>query len=181
MSIRSRSRIVLTMALGLLLLGGSSLFHSDGEAQTRAPRPRADLVTRGQYLVAIMDCRGCHTGGALTGKPDPERELAGSEVGFEVPGVGILYPANLTPDPEHGLGRWSDAEIIRAFRQGQSRDGRPLIPVMPWPSYSALSEADARAIVAYLRTVKPVPFRVPARVGPGGKATAPYLTVIVPK
>ena len=81
------------------------------------------LVERGAYLVAIMDCTGCHTDGALIGQPDPARFLAGSEIGFggpPPPGASsgpVVYPPNLTPDVETGLGAWSDEEIMRAFRR----------------------------------------------------------------
>ncbi len=98
--------------------------------------------SRGQYLVRITDCGGCHTPGALAGKPDASRQLAGSDIGFGGP-WGVAYPRNLTPDKETGLGAWTDAEIIRALRQGQSRDGRPLAPIMPWPSYAALAGSRA--------------------------------------
>jgi mono/diheme cytochrome c family protein len=54
--------------------------------------PAADLAARGQYLARIMDCGGCHTPGALTGQPDMARYLAGSDVGFEIPGLGRFYP-----------------------------------------------------------------------------------------
>jgi hypothetical protein len=97
------------------------------------------------------------------------------------PVVGVAYPKNLTPDPETGLGRRSDAEIVRAVRAGQSRDGRPLIPVMPWPSYAVLTEDDAQAVVAFLRSVRPVRFAAPANVKDGEKAASPYLTVVAPR
>jgi mono/diheme cytochrome c family protein len=139
-----------------------------------------DLVTRGQYLVTIMDCTGCHTPGALVGKPDADRRLAGSSIGFGFPG-GVVYPPNLTPDRETGLGAWTDAEIERAVRRGQSRDGRPLVPIMPWPSYAVLSDADARAVVTYLRSLRPIRHAVPRPVKPGEKAVAPYLTVVEPR
>ena len=146
-----------------------------------APPRAADAksVARGQYLVSIMDCGGCHTPGSLAGMPDAARKLAGSDIGFGGP-FGVVYPKNLTPDRETGLGRWTDAEIIRAVRQGQSRDGRPLSPVMPWPSYSVLTAEDARALVAYLRSVPAVRFAVPADVKPGERAVAPYVTVVSP-
>jgi mono/diheme cytochrome c family protein len=104
----------------------------------------ASAVERGHYLARIMDCTGCHTPGALVGRPDTDRYLAGADVGFGTP-LGIVYPPNLTPDPVTGLGRWTDAEIARAIRQGVRPDGRALVPVMPWPSYSALTEADVAA------------------------------------
>src|SRR4051812_37469505 len=74
--------------------------------------------SRGEYLATIMDCGGCHTGGALAGQPDPQLYLAGSEIGFGIPGTGFFYPPNLTPDRETGLGAWGEAEIIRAIRTG---------------------------------------------------------------
>jgi mono/diheme cytochrome c family protein len=146
-------------------------------AQPRAAG--AALVARGRYLVTIMDCAGCHTPGALAGQPDASRRLAGSDVGFGGPD-GVVYPRNLTPDRETGLGGWSDAEIIRAIRQGRSRDGRPLAPVMPWPSYAALTPEDTKAVVAYLRSIPPVRFAVPANVKSGERVTAPYLSVVSP-
>jgi hypothetical protein len=72
--------------------------------------PCAQELKRGQYLVTIMDCSGCHTPGVFQGNPDTQRPLAGSEVGFKIPGLGYFYPPNLTPDPETGLGKWSNAE-----------------------------------------------------------------------
>ena len=150
-------------------------------SQSRPTTDRPGLVARGEYLVRIMDCGGCHTGGALLGKPDPKRLLAGSEVGFEVPGFGIAYPKNLTPVPDMGLGKWTDEEIARAIRHGQNPDGRLLAPIMPWASFSALRDADVRAIVAYLRSLPPVRFQAPANVKPGEKPTAPYMTVVQPK
>jgi mono/diheme cytochrome c family protein len=138
-------------------------------------------LTRGQYLVTIMACGDCHTPGALAGSRDPSRPLAGSEVGFGLgPGRGVVYPKNLTPDRDTGLGAWTDDEIVRAIRQGVARDGRPLIPVMPWPSYAVLTPEDARAIVAYLRTIPAVKHQVPADVKPGASPTKPFLAVTDP-
>ncbi|HEY3068457.1 MAG TPA: cytochrome c [Methylomirabilota bacterium] len=142
--------------------------------------PREALVARGQYLATIMDCAGCHTPGALRGKPDANRALAGSDVGFGTP-AGVVYPTNLTPDPDTGLGRWTEAEIVRAIRQGESRDGRVLVPVMPWPSYSVLRADDVRALVAFLRSVPPVRHATPRNAKPGETPSAPYLTIVTPR
>lgn len=166
------------MAAAALALGGAALGHAAPAAAQAASADPA-TVTRGQYLTTIMDCAGCHTPGALIGHPDGTRKLAGSDVGFGGP-FGVIYPKNLTPDRETGLGQWTDAEIVRAIRQGQSRDGRALVPVMPWPSYAALTPEDAQAVAAYLKSVPPVKFAVPADVKPGGRATAPYITVVSP-
>lgn len=139
-----------------------------------------ELVERGRYLVTIMDCTGCHTGGALIGQPDPARFLAGSGIGFGGP-FGIVYPPNLTSDKETGLGNWTDEEILAAVREGRRPDGRVLIPVMPWPSYGVLTDDDAKAMIAYLRSLKPVSFAAPKPVGPGEKATAPFLSLAQPE
>lgn len=137
-------------------------------------------VTRGQYLATIMDCAGCHTGGVFLGKPDPKRFLAGSEVGFGIPGLGIFYPPNLTPDVETGLGSWSQADIAKALRTGVRPDGRELSPAMPWRSYAALNDADMRALTSYLKSLKPVSNKVPGPAGPSEKAPGPYLSVVMP-
>lgn len=146
-----------------------------------APVHAQDAVKRGEYLAAIMDCGGCHTPGIFLGKPDMQRPLAGSEVGFQVPGLGIFYPPNLTPDQETGLGMWSNADIVKAVRTGIRPDGRQLAPVMPWHSYSKLSDADALALAGYLKSLKPVRNKVPGITGPTEKASAPYLSVVMPQ
>lgn len=169
-------RTRLGMILGLLLFT-PPLY--DQEA-----RGNDVLVARGKYLVTIMDCDGCHSGGALTGKPDPKRFLAGSEVGLHgaLSGLddGVFYPSNLTPDKETGLGTWTDKAIIRAIRQGLRPDGRALSPVMPWPTFAVLTDADAKAIVAYLRTLPPVKFTVPDNVPFEREATAAYWKIVNP-
>lgn len=139
-----------------------------------------ELVARGRYLVTIMDCTGCHTGGALIGQPDPARFLAGSDIGFGGP-FGVVYPSNLTSDKETGLGDWTDEQIVAAVKEGRRPNGRVLIPVMPWPSYGVLNDDDTRALVAYLRSLEPVPFRTPEPVTPGEKPVAPFLSLMQPE
>lgn len=160
-----------SFALAVLALG----FAATPLAAADSPK-----VKRGEYLAHIMDCGGCHTTGALIGKPDPAMFVAGSNVGFQIPGLGIFYPPNLTPDNETGLGKWSEADIVKAVRTGERPDGRMLAPVMPYHSYSKLNDADANALAAYLKSLKPVSHQAPAMVGANGKATAPYLGVVMP-
>lgn len=135
---------------------------------------------RGEYLAAIMDCGGCHTGGALIGRPDPALHLAGSDIGFQIPELGVFYPPNLTPDRETGLGAWTEAEIITAVRTGVRPDGRILSPVMPWHSYGRLNDEDAGALAHYIATLPPVRHAAPPPTGPSQTPPAPYLTVVVP-
>ena len=134
----------------------------------------------GEYLVRIMDCAGCHTPGSLMGQPDAEQYLGGSNVGFEIPGVGIFYPPNLTSDST-GAGSWSEDEIVTAVRTGVRPDGRQLVPIMPWPHYSALTDEDAYALARFLKATKPVSNQVPGPVGPNEKPPLPYLTIKMPE
>ncbi|MFN3281910.1 MAG: hypothetical protein ACK40I_09645, partial [Tabrizicola sp.] len=76
---------------------------------------QAQDIDHGRYLVTIMGCTDCHTPGHFLGQPDMARFLGGSDVGFEIPGLGTFHGPNLTPDPT-GLGAWSEAEIVTAIR-----------------------------------------------------------------
>ncbi len=136
-------------------------------------------IARGKYLVTIAGCNDCHTPGYFLGKPDFSRTLAGSDVGFTIPGVGAFVGRNLTADKETGLGDWSDDQIISAITAGVRPDGRRLAPIMPWQELSHLSSEDAHAIVAYLRSLPPAKNAIPGPFGP--KETPSTLVfVIVP-
>lgn len=152
---------------------------------TPAPEPAnvstdAD-VTRGRYLVELLGCGVCHTDGALTGNPDTRRLLAGSGTGIAYTSPldekypGVVFPANLTPDDETGIGRWKTDEVVELLRTGEDRVGRRHLPVMPWPVYNRLSAADANAIAAYLLSLTPVRHKVPDNVVPGRPSRAPYV------
>jgi mono/diheme cytochrome c family protein len=137
---------MLALLIGLAVLA----LASPGGAET--------AVERGRYLVEVLGaCGNCHTPKGPAGDL-PDQHLAGGFIIAEK--FGTAVSPNLTPDPDTGLGRWSDEEIIRAIREGKRRDGRTLGPPMPYAQYRALSDTDARAIVAYLRTVRRVRNRV---------------------
>lgn len=138
------------------------------------------LIARGEYLVGVAGCGDCHTPGHFLGAPDFSRHLGGSDVGFEMPGLGTFYGPNLTPDPDTGLGRWTEEEIIAAFTAGIRPDGRVLAPAMPWMGYANFTPEDAAAVAAYLRSVPPVSNRVPGPFGPGEVPTAFVMRVIPP-
>src|ERR1700740_2587545 len=80
-------------------------------------------VARGKYLAEIGGCNDCHTAGYLLGKADMAHYLGGSDVGLEVPGMGVFVAPNLTPDKESGLGNWTKPDIVRAIRTGVRPDG----------------------------------------------------------
>ncbi len=139
------------------------------------------LVERGEYLVELLGCGGCHTDGALEGAPRMDKALAGSGTGiaymnpFGNDRPGVVYPPNITPDPETGIGDWSDTQIAAAVRSGQGRHTSRRIAVMPWQGYAKLTDEDVDAVVAYLRSIKPIRNKVPAEVTPGRRAPAPFV------
>ena len=137
-------------------------------------------VARGKYLVTIGGCQDCHTPGHFLGKPDMARVLGGSEVGFDMPGLGTFYGPNLTPDKETGLGKWTDAQVVTALRTGVRPDGRVLAPIMPWRALGVLSDQDAGAVVAYLRSLPPVANKVPGPFGPGETPTSFVMKILPP-
>ena len=137
-------------------------------------------LERGRYLVALGGCLDCHMPGYFLGKPDTSRYLAGSEVGFEVPGLGVFYGPNLTPDKETGLGDWTTDQIVAAIRTGRRPDGRVLAPVMPWRHFSELTDADAAAIATYLKSLPAVRNKVPGPFGPNEKPTSYVMKVVAP-
>jgi len=120
--------------------------------QKVAAPPRTDLVKYGAYLAGPLGhCMDCHTPWTDKG-PDMTRIGAG---GNPFPGPwGVSISRNLTPT---GLKDWSDAEIARAIREGKSRDGSPLRPPMAYGWYKNINDADMKALVAYLQSLKPLP------------------------
>jgi mono/diheme cytochrome c family protein/uncharacterized membrane protein YphA (DoxX/SURF4 family) len=112
-----------------------------------------DLVERGHYLATAADCAACHT--KPGGKP-----FAGG-VALETP-FGTLVGPNITPDPDAGIGAWTDDEFVAALQEGRGRDGIRLYPAMPYPAYTKMTREDALAIRAYLRTIEPAPDKIDA-------------------
>ena len=117
-------------------------------------------VERGKYLVeSIMGCGNCHTPVGPNG-PILDKALSGGPP-IEEGNAFTAIPSNITPDPETGIGRWTDAEIRTAIRQGKRppnapNGGTPIGPPMPFGQYRGIADADIDAVVAYLRTVPAV-------------------------
>lgn len=135
-----------------------------------------EAVARGEYLVELLGCGACHTDGALIGEPQLEHALAGSRIGIAYtnplsnPNPGVVFPPNITPDDETGIGLWSDQQIANAVRAGLGRHVSRRILVMPWRGYVNLSDDDIYAIVGYLRNIDGVRHRVPDDI-PAGRRT----------
>lgn len=117
------------------------------------------VVERGKYLVEVLAaCGNCHTPKGPKGEIR-EKHMAG---GFKIQeDFGVAVSTNITPDKETGIGTWTDEEIIRAIREGRRKDGRTLGPPMPFYLYRNISDSDAKAMVAYLRTLTPIKNQVP--------------------
>ena len=135
-----------TLAVGALALGATA-------AAAETP------VERGRYLVeTIAGCGNCHTPRGPGGAFAADKHLAGGFVFDEKPFRAVA--SNITPDKETGIGGWTDAQIAKAIREGIRPDGSLIGPPMPFELYRRLSDTDLAAIVAYLRTLKPVKNKV---------------------
>lgn len=165
----------------------------DAEGPAPAPSPAAALIERGAYLVKTMGCNDCHTPwkmGPRGPEPDMARALTGHPADLTITALptappapwawmaaatntafagpwGVSFTANLTPDPETGLGKWTEEMFINALRTGRHEGkGRPLLPPMPWPMIGKLEEEDLKAIFAFLQSLPPVRNRVPQPIDP---------------
>ena len=154
----------------------------------------AEAAARGEYLVKSVGCGDCHTPmklGPSGPEPDMTRMLSGHPESMVMPPApapsgpwmasvgatmtawsgpwGVSYTANLTPDRETGLGKWTEQQFVDAIRSGRHMGrGRPILPPMPWTALSNLTDADLKAVFAYLRTIPAVSNRVPDPQPPAG-------------
>lgn len=111
-------------------------------------------IARGQYILRLGGCASCHTNSEKKGE-----FLAGGRV-LKTP-FGTFHVPNITPDPDTGIGNWSDTDFIRAMTEGIGRDGKNYYPAFPFTSYTRMTHADLLDLKAYLDTVRPVRNLVP--------------------
>ena len=133
-SARSPNRLLLGLVLGTSL-GGA---FAQGDAK------------RGEYLAKAGGCIGCHTEEKKDAVP-----FAGGRA-LKSP-FGTFYGPNITPHPEAGIGRWTEADFVRAIRLGERPDGKNYFPAFPYPSFTKIVDRDLRDLWAYLRTLAPSP------------------------
>jgi cytochrome c5 len=155
--------------VGLLVVAGGIYVATKGPqaaapSEVRVERTAA-RVERGRYLFeTVMDCDGCHS--------EHDWGKYGTPVLAGRRGVGQVFPpelglpgkivaANITGDRETGVGAWSDGDLIRAIREGVSRDGRALFPMMPYQNYAKMSDEDTFSLVSYLRSLPGVKNALP--------------------
>lgn len=155
---------------------------------------KEEMIKRGDYIVTTGSCHDCHSPKVMTPMgpmPDSTKLLSGHPAGSPLPPInanslkpgdwismsaditafvgpwGISYAANLTPDSATGIGAWSEAQFISAIRNGKHLgNGRDILPPMPWPFVSKLTDDDLKSVFAYLQSLPPVSNRVPAPVSP---------------
>jgi len=118
-----------------------------GGAAVHAQPAKGDLVARGQYIFSLAGGCACHT------PPKGTPNAGGRE--FPLP-LATVYSTNITADKETGLGNWTDQQIRDAMVKGVRPNGERLLPVMPYEAYSGMADEDMTALIAYLRTLKPV-------------------------
>ena len=138
-----------------------------------------ELLERGTYLVEhVLLCNDCHSkrNWTIYGGPPQPPFGAGREcmtrrtetIGVRVSAgqgnfPGVLCIRNITPDPDSGIGNWTDGELSRAIREGVDHEGKGLFPIMPYFIYRSLSDADIQAVIAYMRNLEPVSAERPER------------------
>jgi cytochrome c553 len=121
--------------------------RTSSQTSTEPQRGPSQALVKGQQLVTLGDCEGCHTdrGGA---------PFAGGRA--IVTRFGTFYSPNITPDRSTGIGQWSSDDLWHALHDGLARDGRLLYPAFPYPNYTKITRADSDAIFEYLRSLAPV-------------------------
>lgn len=145
-----RHRSVLVGAMFAIILSLVEPVSDPAQAQSIQTRPgaaSADLIAAGLYLERAADCMACHT------QPGGTPFAGGRAIGTP---FGTVYSPNITPDPDSGIGAWTDDAFYAALHDGIGHGGQYLYPVMPYTSYTKMARADVLAIKAYLFSLKPV-------------------------
>ena len=192
-----KRRIPLEYAILGLAVAATAVVAFPAHAQS-ADGGTADRIARGKYLVTTSGCHDCHTPWKMGDKgpePDMTRALAGHPEGMVLPPPpqpvgpwivaaaatntawagpwGISFTANLTPDPETGLGKWTQRNFTETIRTGRHMGrGREIQPPMPIQVYRNFTDADLEAIFGYLRTLPAIRNRVPEPLPPAAAVAA---------
>jgi mono/diheme cytochrome c family protein len=186
-----RNAVALAMAT---VLPGVAPVAAPALAQDTAARPAAQVtrIERGRYIVSTSGCHDCHTPWVLGPKgpePDMSRALSGHPEAMTLPPApkldgpwimsaaatntawagpwGVSFTANLTPDPETGLGKWTERNFRETIRNGRHMGrGRPVLPPMPVTVYRNWTDEDFASVFAYLQSIPAIRNRVPEPLPP---------------
>ncbi|HKB69786.1 MAG TPA: c-type cytochrome [Thermoanaerobaculia bacterium] len=168
------------LAAGAAALIAASPKAAPKAAAMKTARSGSAAIARGKYLVSVLACNDCHTPKKM-GPNGPEIDMTKMLIGYvgkelsappaSGPWIahttdqftawagpwGISYAKNLTPDENTGIGSWSEETFVKAIRTGKHMGvSRPILPPMPWNVYVNLTDADLKAVYAYLRSLPPV-------------------------
>jgi mono/diheme cytochrome c family protein len=158
-------KALLYLVLALVVLGGAGFAYLTVRKPAVAPTSSIKIeatperLARGKYVALAADCEGCHSQSDGTRFAFPKVEggrFAGNEFTTAMGMPGLVVAANLTPDPETGIGAWTDGEKIRAIREGIDKDGNVLFPMMPYTHFREMSDEDVYSVVAYLDSLPPI-------------------------
>ena len=193
------ARLITLGLLAVLLAAWGCQPESTTTTTTETVEATETPIQRGEYLTTVLGCNDCHTPmqqGPNGPVPDMTRMLSGHPEALQMPPPptlpegpwlwvgaatntaysgpwGITYATNLTPDSTTGLARWTEEMFVNALKTGKQMgldDSRPIMPPMPWPAYSQLTDEDLRAIYAYLQTIPAINNAVPPYQPPAGGA-----------
>jgi mono/diheme cytochrome c family protein len=191
-----KKHIILSSSLVLALLSVLVL----ATAAKASSNAQEDVVSHGEYIANIAGCIDCHTpfqkeyqdpaqmsldqlkllSFNLGATQDRDNKLLAGGRPFDLGPAGVLLTRNLTPDQDTGLGGWTDEQIRIAVRTGINSEGRLLFPVMPYHVYNSMADSDLDALIAYLRTIKPVENNIPKSTIPTDGFPSPtYQTGLV--
>jgi hypothetical protein len=170
---RIRVRAVMLGVLGLLVVLLVGAITAVGWQVVLGPRmrpvtnrhfePSPVRLARGKYIVeGVAGCFHCHSGHDFSTleylTPDNQR---GEGWTLPMPELGTVVAPNITPDPETGIGTWTDDEVARAIQEGVAKDGRALFPIMPWMNFRHMTDEDLASVIVYLRSIPPIKHVVP--------------------
>ncbi len=140
--------------LAVMIFSASSSRMAHGKAD--------DMRARGAYLAMITGCVGCHSPRSEDGNVLTGQLLTGGNHPIPAGPLGRVYPPNITPDVQTGIGSWSIDDIVKALKEGSTPMGRIVSPAMPWRSqFNKLDLVDAQSIAIYLKSLPPVANHVP--------------------
>jgi hypothetical protein len=193
-----QKKTLLSLLAVVGILGFAWLPPSPSSAKGKASGAKMKQIERGKYLVYSSACNDCHSPKIFTPKGpiiDTTKLLSGHPSYVKLPEVpkglispegwgavttndltawvgpwGTSFTRNLTPDTATGLGSWTEDIFIKAIRTGKDMgEGRDILPPMPWPEYRNMSDADLKAIFAYLKSLPAIDNAVPDPIAPTGE------------
>jgi hypothetical protein len=187
-----RDRVIAAVSVMTLTMLSGAVARAVNAAGAEASSDKT-RIERGAYIVRSMGCNDCHTPwimGPRGPEPDMTRALTGHPADLVLPPPpslppgpwtwmgaetntafagpwGVSFTANLTPDPDTGLGKWTPEMFVQAIRTGRHEGkGRPILPPMPAAMLANMTDEDLYSIFAYLQSLKPVRNRVPQPIDP---------------